>query len=952
MQVTIKHFIFYTCIFVQSIPAACPQPAAYFCNVCVNGTGVINNLIISGTAPSFSCTQGALTVAGGVGIGGNLNVCGSITATGGFSITGPFIFTNDTQSTSCDNGAISVPDGGVGIGGNLNVCGLVTIGGARGTTVERSIPNCTELSSSCTGTQQLVVLGDVGVATDLQICGDTTTTNLNVCNTATINNLIIASGVTGPGTIGVKGATGATGVTGAAGATGPMGVTGVNGMAGATGTNGVTGATGPTGSAGATGATGPAGVGSGSTGPMGATGATGAAGATGPTGVMSLIVPSLTITGTTTSTNCTNGALIVSGGLGVGGNLNVCGMINGSASGVSGPISYTFTPANTAGTGCSSVVARTIQAKLNEWYDVKDFGALGNDSHNDAPAIQAALNCASANGGGIVWMPAGIYRTGSTITIPAGVELRGTRYAVTIMPTADFNVLEPYSGSGIDGLAIDVSAVGSAGSFTHAAIYMYGGDAPATTTTHFTRFDLAGPFENLVTAGYGIQLVGGTNGDQAIYYVMCDNFSIYGFGTLISLEGNSNASVNGNVFSNFQLSVQDQGIVLVGGGDQDEGNLFTNFQIEADFGTGPSFDGTRAIYVDTSATNQFQGVIYDDLGQTVIEVANDAIFNIFTTNVNYEPAGQFLDNGYHTVVQGGAVNTNVNYQQFYNTILNSSGSNIAVGIAAMNNINGGQSNAAFGYYALAHNTTGSGNIALGANACSLNTTGYLNVAVGGNASYGNQAGYYNTALGTNALYNNLGSFNIGIGGNAGSTLTGGSNNIYVGNNEGVAIESNIIRIGNSSHAACYVGGIYGATVSGNPVLVNSNGQLGLTTSSLRFKKDVESMSDQIDKIMHLNPVTFKYKNSDDKVQYGLIAEEVVSHYPELVSYDKDGTIFSVNYSALIPILLKQIQELEIRDQHHEVKFDMQQAQIDQQAQEIITLKALLGQLIGLSTTSA
>jgi hypothetical protein len=43
------------------------------------------------------------------------------------------------------------------------------------------------------------------------------------------------------------------------------------------------------------------------------------------------------------------------------------------------------------------------------------------------------------------------------------------------------------------------------------------------------------------------------------------------------------------------------------------------------------------------------------------------------------------------------------------------------------------------------------------------------------------------------------------------------------------------------------------------------------------------------------------------VQYGLIAEEVAKVYPELVIRDERGTILSVHYEELAPILLNEIQ---------------------------------------------
>ena len=78
---------------------------------------------------------------------------------------------------------------------------------------------------------------------------------------------------------------------------------------------------------------------------------------------------------------------------------------------------------------------RTVQAKLNDYYDVKDFGATGNGVTDDTAAIQAAINCASANGGGMVYMPAGTYLVGmgtnTAINMASNVSLVGSGIGAT-----------------------------------------------------------------------------------------------------------------------------------------------------------------------------------------------------------------------------------------------------------------------------------------------------------------------------------------------------------------------------------------------------------------------------------------------------------------------------------------------------------------------------------------
>jgi cytoskeletal protein CcmA (bactofilin family) len=84
-----------------------------------------------------------------------------------------------------------------------------------------------------------------------------------------------------------------------------------------------------------------------------------------------------------------------------------------------------------------------------------------------------------------------------------------------------------------------------------------------------------------------------------------------------------------------------------------------------------------------------------------------------------------------------------------------------------------------------------------------------------------------------------------------------------------------------------------------------------SASDYRIKKDVIPLDDSftVDK---LRPVT--YNNTKlDKQDIGLIAHELQEIYPFLVNGEKDGEHFqSVNYTGLIGILIKEIQDLKER----------------------------------------
>jgi hypothetical protein len=77
---------------------------------------------------------------------------------------------------------------------------------------------------------------------------------------------------------------------------------------------------------------------------------------------------------------------------------------------------------------------------------------VGDGVADDTAEIQSALNAASTNGGGIVYLPAGKYKLTSTLDVPSGVELRGSYPSVHESPLYDghvkITVLQPYAGVG------------------------------------------------------------------------------------------------------------------------------------------------------------------------------------------------------------------------------------------------------------------------------------------------------------------------------------------------------------------------------------------------------------------------------------------------------------------------------------------------------------------------
>jgi len=252
--------------------------------------------------------------------------------------------------------------------------------------------------------------------------------------------------------------------------------------------------------------------------------------------------------------------------------------------------------------------------------------------------------------------------------------------------------------------------------------------------------------------------------------------------------------------------------------------------------------------------------------------------------------------------------------------------NTANGFAALNSNTTGERNTATGRAALTFNTTGNNNTADGHDALFNNTSAIRNTATGSFALFSNTIGPNNTAVGYFALFSNTtgnsnmasgydalvnnttGIGNIALGNFAGANLTTGDNNIDVGS-LGVAAEANTIRIGTQgTQTATYVAGISGAAVTGRPVFVNNNGQLGVPPSSRRFKQDVKPMDNASEAILGLKPVTFRYKKEIDPEgvpQFGLAAEDVEKVNPDLVVRDVDGKAYTVRYEAVNAMLLNE-----------------------------------------------
>jgi hypothetical protein len=331
----------------------------------------------------------------------------------------------------------------------------------------------------------------------------------------------------------------------------------------------------------------------------------------------------------------------------------------------------------------------------------------------------------------------------------------------------------------------------------------------------------------------------------------------------------------------------------------------------------------------------------------------------------------------------------------YGSAINSDpNGNTLAGASALSSVTTGTANSAFGAYTLQLNTTGSnnsgfgddvltanttgaGNNAFGSGALKANTTGYANNAFGslalqsvttgyGNSAFGDHAeinlttGYDNFAAGHLAASNLTTGFgNIAIGNEAGEYLTQGSGNIEIGN-QGLATDNATIKIGTTGNQTqTFIAGIGTANVSGAAVLVDpSTGQLGVASSSRRYKQDIRSMDSASERLLRLRPVTFRYKQANAQgqrpVQYGLIAEEVAAIFPELVVRNAKGQPETVAYQTLPVLLLNELQkEHEQLQAEHELnrqqsaKLVLLQKQVEAQTARLTEVESLNARIANL-----
>ena len=449
--------------------------------------------------------------------------------------------------------------------------------------------------------------------------------------------------------------------------------------------------------------------------------------------------------------------------------------------------------------------------------------------------------------------------------------------AVTLaIPVLSSSTTLPYAETGTDGSGtLTWTPVAGATGYDVYISQLPGAErvAPWISNTNATTYDFSGnPFETV----YYYTVAARTNG-------------------LSSPMSNEEASITGN-----------------------NGYLFGPFQNATyDFNFNPT-DDTYSFESDlatlTFSSGGFSGIDMTNTGSAVNTNADSGSFVVAPSGtLSLYPANGSLVNGALSVDGNTLLEANIFNLPSFSVGLRSNSLtalNNRIGIVALWPNTTGYNNTAFGAYAMASNTSGYFNNAAGFFALYGNVSGYNNNAQGSYALSSNLIGYGNSAMGANALENlNTGLRNVAVGNNSGSYITSGEYNVDIGWGAGDPGGDESVDIGDAMYTQqAYVAGIATAQVTGAALMVESDGMLGVLSSSERFKTDIGSLLVDTDRLQHLRPVTFHLKSDrSETLQYGLIAEEVDKIYPQLVLRDKQGQVRGVRYEELTPLLLGQIQ---------------------------------------------
>jgi hypothetical protein len=102
-----------------------------------------------------------------------------------------------------------------------------------------------------------------------------------------------------------------------------------------------------------------------------------------------------------------------------------------------------------------------------------------------------------------------------------------------------------------------------------------------------------------------------------------------------------------------------------------------------------------------------------------------------------------------------------------------------------------------------------------------------------------------------------------------------------------------------------------------------------TSSDARLKHDIEDAPEASSVIDGIRIRTFRWNADDSEQRFGMIAQELIEVAPEAVtgSPDDEEEMMAVDYSKLVPMLIKEIQSLRVRMAGQEAAMSAMEARL-------------------------
>ncbi len=450
----------------------------------------------------------------------------------------------------------------------------------------------------------------------------------------------------------------------------------------------------------------------------------------------------------------------------------------------------------------------------------------------------------------------------------------------------------------------------------------------------------AGPLRKNSTGGNNIGL-----GTASLFYNTSGNHNIaIGFRSAHRVsKGNHNIALGyesfyRNTSGSFNLALGYQSMYNNTSGQFNVANgyksLFSNTE-----GKNNIANGAFTLYNNVGGENNIASgyqALYNNKGGSY-NIANGAYALFHNTGGNNNIALGQRSLGNNT---GGSENIAFGLNSLqYNTIGNN---NIAFGIEALKSNKGGNSNIAIGKQSLESVKDANRNIGIGVHALNDIQNGINNIGIGWRAGDQNKNGSNNLFLGTYAGWNETGSNKlyishgpfqsnpliygefdnriIKLGGKvtigaptpdvplhivlgSDASLKKGTGQLLLGylSSDNLVLDKNEIQARSNGKASI----LYLQQNGGKVYIGNSIVQ----ASDKRLKKDITDISYGLADILKLRPTEYFWKDNEQQDKsLGLIAQEVEKVIKNIVTYDENLDRYGVNYTALIPVLIKALQE--------------------------------------------